>query len=617
MIPFILAAALLAGGQEGTCSRYVSEVTPDAALADTRSARALNSQRLFTSERTAVDAGAPSEMRAISGVNTYQEAALLEESRNCLIIGQPKEALERLESAPSCTEAVLAQEIRAFIALGDEKNMVEHFRALRAMGGEIDENLLEEISFAILKQGARQSFPQSRSIAYFAAWSTQDKNSVPMVLAALGDSIVEVRLFALDLASKMRDSIIQKKVMQLASSDSSRDVRLAALATLGSMHSKEALSWLHKLVGAKNQDPEFGAQAALAILEITDTLDKEYLQKLVKSSLRSERALACLLVTAHRDEAFCEYTYPLLLDRSKEVKIAALEVCGKLGKRVPLDTLRELMASDDFEISCRAAFCLLIRDVEKKSAEETLRRWFSHSNPRFRTCAVLMATNGKAKTCELSREFLERATDPLDTINLACHLIRERVSVDEAANALERALRCETRLETDEEGIFSSIGKSHAIHVVPIARYPEAQDLLVRLELYSILKSAGKNIDEPLSVLLRERSWGVAAMTALLLAQEKGDSVRETLQRLLGEKTAEVRIQAATLLALLYQDEEARGLLETAYPTASRELKEQILLCIGMIGSKKSIPFLITSFDDYYPLTRVLAASAVYQCLNH
>jgi len=539
---------------------------------------------------------------------------LIDKSRNLLIIGQPKEALVCLEGTEN-SRAVLSQKIRCAIALGDEKKMVENFRALRALRGEIDESLFEDLSFAIMKKGTRQSCPQSRAAAYFAAWSTQDKNSVPMILAALDDSIMEVRLFALDLASHMRDSIIQEKVMTLAQHDSAPEVRLGAIETLGKMHAHDAEKMLERL--SRAEDPEIEEAAACALVTITDTLSKEYLENLATSSHRTERALACRLVIEHADASFCESIYPLLCDSSKEVKVAALEVCGTLGNNVPQETLRGLLKDTDFEISCRAAFALLIRDREKKEAEETLQKWFSHSNPRFRECAVLMAINGKSKTVDLSREFLEKSSDPIETINLACHLIRERVCTSEAADALESALKTETRLEERKMGIFSAITKSHAVHLVPIARYPEAQDLLVRLELSSILHSAGKNIDGAISMLLREQSWGVAAMTGLLLAQERGDSVHETLQRLLEEKVAAVRIQAATLLAILYQDENAREVLEKAFPTATREMKEQILFCLGMIGSKKSLPFLVTSFDDYYPLTRVLAAAAIYQCLNH
>jgi len=52
------------------CSRYVSEVALDAALADARNAPAVNSQRLFTRVRSEADARAPSEPQAINSVNT-------------------------------------------------------------------------------------------------------------------------------------------------------------------------------------------------------------------------------------------------------------------------------------------------------------------------------------------------------------------------------------------------------------------------------------------------------------------------------------------------------------------------------------------------------------------
>ena len=52
----------------------MSEAALDAALADTRRARALKSPVLFTSERDTVDARAAKEMRAINSVNIYKSS---------------------------------------------------------------------------------------------------------------------------------------------------------------------------------------------------------------------------------------------------------------------------------------------------------------------------------------------------------------------------------------------------------------------------------------------------------------------------------------------------------------------------------------------------------------
>jgi hypothetical protein len=62
--------------KKSKCSRYVSIAAHDAALADTRSARAPKYLMLFTSERDAVDARAAKEMRAINSENIYEKGEL-------------------------------------------------------------------------------------------------------------------------------------------------------------------------------------------------------------------------------------------------------------------------------------------------------------------------------------------------------------------------------------------------------------------------------------------------------------------------------------------------------------------------------------------------------------
>ncbi|GAI95770.1 unnamed protein product [marine sediment metagenome] len=116
--------------------------------------------------------------------------------------------------------------------------------------------------------------------------------------------------------------------------------------------------------------------------------------------------------------------------------------------------------------------------------------------------------------------------------------------------------------------------------------------------------------------LLQERSWGISLEASTFAIQENADSF-ESIKKYLEDKNPEVSLQAAFILAHYTQDEEALLVFEKRFKEVSRPLKEQILVGIGQIGAKQSIPFLVELLDEPFESIRISAARALLLCLNH
>lgn len=99
---------------------------------------------------------------------------------------------------------------------------------------------------------------------------------------------------------------------------------------------------------------------------------------------------------------------------------------------------------------------------------------------------------------------------------------------------------------------------------------------------------------------------------------EEGDhDAEEVIRKLLEDEDIHVRLQAGLVLALYGEDEKAFDVLKEAYYQVDRELKGHILEALGQLGSKKSISFLMGLLDDPFNVNRMLAASAIIQCVYH
>ena len=92
---------------------------------------------------------------------------------------------------------------------------------------------------------------------------------------------------------------------------------------------------------------------------------------------------------------------------------------------------------------------------------------------------------------------------------------------------------------------------------------------------------------------------------------QEGLETPEALRYLLFDPTPAISSQAAFILALYFQDQEALEVLLQHYPKAARAMKEHILHAIGSIGSTDALPFLVQVLDEPFESLRIAAARAI------
>ena len=562
----------------------------------------------------------------------FGDELICKRARSHLAILDPKAALDEVNRALQSRKAanhlpLLRTKIQCLAALQEEGAMLACWKEYRALCPEADHDteLLEYMSWATIQKGVQNPSPLIRMEGALGAFYSQDAKGIPLVKKLLDDPNIQLRLFGLFLASHLRDEVIQTKVLELLLADPSPFVKSAAIETLGTMRAEIALPYLKKLLARRNSSREEQISVVQACTHIFLRPAKDDLAALVKSPHSSLRALACSLILQHNMQDLKHLVIELVHDSSMDVQMFALQTLATL-KPIELfnnEELRtfihELCEQNSPQVSICASYLLLVCDKDATLPTAMFNKWLNHKNPSYKLLAAAALASSGTKGIALSEKWLNLSDDLFVKINLAIHLIKQRTSAPKAATVLEECItKIKERIDWQQEGILTYVATAKETHIAPVPRYPEAKDLACRLDLYGILATCNlPNLQEVLSQFLKERSWGIAGMTAGLLIQEKDDTAIEVIKNLLTEEALEIRLQAAFILAITTQDERALQILQDAFPKAKRELKEQILLGIGAIGQRSSIPFLATTLDEPSPVLRIRAASAILQCLYH
>ena len=307
-------------------------------------------------------------------------------------------------------------------------------------------------------------------------------------------------------------------------------------------------------------------------------------------------------------------------DPQAPVRSAALQTLGILRPQgFSIETVaRRLLNDPDPHTGISAAWLLTL--YQSQEGQQALSRWLSHevSAVRLIAAGALAATSHYG--VPLLHEAMSQATDSFVKMNLALGLIGQRLRLDIACEALFSALANETgKWMWEQEGIFRFIAPNteQTQDKGPLGS-PEAQNQMVRLEILNILSTlCPERALGAIRTFLKEKSWGVSAVAAVLLLSEGDDTAIAIVRQLLDDEDPHIRIQAALILALWGRDEAAMTTLQKAYPNASRETKERILEGVGRVGAMSSVPFLVEALDEPFQNLRVIAAAALIQCLNH
>jgi HEAT repeat protein len=446
-----------------------------------------------------------------------------------------------------------------------------------------------------------------------------------MLLDHLRGSNALLRSIAVKLATSYADAPFKDEIIRLLKEEKVWYVRLDVIQAAGILRLDEARTELKEIIGNPRTLAEEKAAAIVALVSMYDSIDRSELLSLVQSSRAGLRQLAAEVITHLNRRDDLDLLLPLLKDSSPDVRISALNTLALLrvqtiGKIAVSELLVENLNDSAPDVAITAAYVLLL--LNEKEGSRCLSKWLKSENPEWRRLSSAAISVSGKYGIKLALKEINQAHDTYVKVNLALGLIGQRVQVKVACDTLYQALAQEKNTlwmwENHSNPLFRSLAPSRVRHIDHIPHYPVVVDQLVRLDLVSVLSILRyPKAQAAVKEFLQTRSWGVTGAAAATLLQEGDEEGLAAVRELLNDPDEKIRVQAALILAIVGSDPSAVKTLQEAYSHVDREMKVHILEALAHIGDPSSIPFLVDILKEPFQVLRVVAASALIQCLYH
>lgn len=484
-----------------------------------------------------------------------------------------------------------------------------------------ERHLIETLSWSVLNKGQSAAQVSLRYNTLIGATLTKDAKAIPMLLKSMRDPNALLRSSAIKLCTQLRDEVFKKELITLFKQEKVWYVRLEAIRAIGALHIYELIEPLQVLI----EDPavlvEEKTAAMMACVEMSSQISRQKLESLIAQSRSSLRQLGAEIIAHFERIHDADLLLKLLSDSSSEVRVSALNALALLGiRQIGKNPIKDVVSAC-LEDSCplvaiTAGYVLLIN--QEKIGEITLAHWLNSENTKWqRLAAAAVAASGRFGI-HLAYKSIYKIHDPYVRLNLCVGLIGQRAHIHVACNTIFSILSQERSLwmwDKQSHAVFSPITPSNVTHIEAIPNYPQLIDQLVRLDILSFLHF----VQYPKALqlakdFLQKKDWNVTAAAAILL-QEGDEKAAEIVRSLLDDSDEKVRMQAALVLGLMYRDSAAVHLLQKIYPNVDQKTKVYILEALAQIGDASSIPFLLEILKEPFQTLRIVAASALIQCL--
>ncbi len=518
--------------------------------------------------------------------------------------------------------------LRALAEKGDEQGALRNLRTLLSFPREEkeDRHLFEILAWGALQKGQQSELSLVRLNAMLGAVFTQDIKAVPILIREMRSSNSLMRSVAVQLATMMGDHPLRQEILRLIREEKIWYVRLTALQAAGHLKIVEARPLLQEIIGRDKTIAEEKATAIMTLASLYDKVERDELKELVNSQRAGLRHLACELVSCLELKEEIASLVHLLGDSAPEVRVAALNGLGLLHvqqfEEKPLlenEKLIARLADSSPPVAITAAWLMLRLGDER--GEKELKRWLSDMHPQWRRMAAAALSNCGSLGVPLEREMIDGSNDLFVKVHLALGLIGQRIEVEKSCQVIDAALREQVdklwMWDASDNPLFQTLTESRVRHIEQVANYPVIVDQFVRLDLLSVLSMLRyPHALDTVRSFLKTGKWGVISSAAGTLMQEGEEEELEAVHALLSDPEEAVRIEAALMLALWGKDPAGIDVLIAAYSDASRERKMQILEALGRSGDRKAIPFLLEILGEPFQVLRIVAASALIQCLH-
>jgi HEAT repeat protein len=439
-----------------------------------------------------------------------------------------------------------------------------------------------------------------------------------MLVAALRGTNALLRLIAVRFSAHYGDGPLQEELKRMLKEEKVWFVRLEAIRAIGQLRMTSLRGELKEIIAGRQTLAEEKAEAIIAMVQMYDGVRKEDLQQLIKSNRAGLRQLGCELVSYFDLTENARDLRPLLKDSSPDVRTSALHTLGLLRAPIAPETLRVLMQDSSPMVAITACWVAALQGMDEGIQE--LHEWMDDVHPRWRMLAAATLSRCGQKGSAAALAEMESNEDPFVKANLALGLIGQRIEVQKASGVIYEMFEKEkeTLLMWDESHQGRILSPSLLSHIQQIPNYPKVADQMVRLELLNVLCiMKHPKAQEAVKGFVKNEAWGITGAAVAVLLEEGDEEAMDVIRGLLKDEDPQTRVQAAFILAMMGSDPEAVKVLQEAYPQMERETKIQILEAIGHVGNLDSIPFLVNILNEPFQMLRVVAASAMIQCLYH
>jgi HEAT repeat protein len=540
-----------------------------------------------------------------------------------LLIDDPASALNEAQAVVNqYPDSVVANKtlIEALAANGKEEQALDLWNRLTSKQPDLlyDRNLLEELSWGVLKKGVQSNQYGVRLAATIGAFLTRDVRAVPILLKMMRDSNAVIRAVAIQMSSAYRDAPLKDEIARLIEEEKVWMVRLEVIKAIGGLKMKELAPKLQALVQSERTTFEERQLAIASLLEIYDDISLPEFKTLARSNRAGLRHLACSIAAHFELLDAKDEVIRLIQDTNPAVRIAALNAFGLFYREKNTSLLKGVLEDSDPSVAITASWAAYM--IDPKLGEKSMEKWLVDSLPENRRMAAAALASVGSRGTALAIKTLKESSDPYVKANVALGLLGQRVEVKACCDFVYDFLASEKRMwmiDKRPNPLFSILAPSQVRHNDQIPNFPEAQDQMTRLTLVSLLAV----VEDPralpaLKTFLQRKTWGISGFAAATLLHEGDETALEVVKQLVSDPDPNVRMQACLVLAMFGKDESVLRELQGAYAGADHEKKLHILEALGKIGNAQSYSFLVGVLREPFPILRVAAAAALIQSVN-
>jgi HEAT repeat protein len=533
---------------------------------------------------------------------------------------------EKAESAYPDSDSLADWRLRIYASSGEIRKalgLIKEHSCFRSVKDIKDMDIIESLAWGVLNN-VTKIHEGMQAMSIIGAFLTHDARAVKIMKEHMLSPNAMLRAQAVTAATMYRDPLLIDMIKHMLVSEKSYHVRLGVINAVGQLQLSECAFTLKEIIASNNVTDEERFMAIKAMVEIYEKLGEEEFKELITHKRAGLRALACQIAASLDAKEHIPCLFGLLADTSPDVRLSALTSLAMLGtdgldKTILKEVLEEFLQDSKPVISIGGEWLATRLDIALSASR--FRDWLYHESPRIRLIAAgAMGLCGKKNTKDLYKE-MKSHFDPYVRLNLALALVRYQYEIKEALEVIYESLSNPTFKFMKVSALMPMmevVAPSEVRHMPIAAQLPDIIDQMVRLELLSTLTMFEyKNAKERIREILKMKMLHVTSSAAALLIEVGEMDAVDVVRELLLDSDEYVVTQAALVLASVAKDATVLPYLQQAYKTANWELKISILEALGHIASKESIPFLIEAIEEPFQLIKIVAASALIQCLYH